>query len=210
MNINSNENIIFDLDDTLINTSSTIFQRIFLLFQDYNIQEGAMYVYNLLQEPKRVKIMAERYDFAEQFWHDYEKLRSSIRPAPIGNLKGKLESFLRKGYNMGILTRARTNKVKEFLKNAMIKPELFSLGIYTSDNSKRKKPKEGCFTPILSRCSTGETFYCGDNLEDMNLAQQADLGFLAVCTGLTTRQDFLYKGLNESRVFRSVLEVQLR
>ncbi len=207
MNEKTKANLIFDLDDTLIDTSSVILRRIVLLLNDYPITEGAFYIHNLLSNPEREDILGKRYKFAKQFWTDYERLRSDIRPKCIGNVKRKLEFLASKEHKIGILTNNSEKKVIEFLSQSSIDRTFFNLGIYTVDNLKYTKPNPQCFDQIKSDCSRGKICYIGDSLLDFYTSRVAQIQFAGVCTGLISRATFLLAGLDKNRIFNDVHEV---
>jgi phosphoglycolate phosphatase-like HAD superfamily hydrolase len=205
------KNLIFDLDDTLIDTSSAILRRIYELLDCYPVREGALYIYHLLAHSERESILATRYDFSYEFWRDYEKLRKKFRNRPIGGkgIKNKLEQLSAQGIRMGLLTRAPNRKVIEFIRDSGVQIEFFQLGIYDSDNLRYKKPHPLCFHPILQKCGSENTFYCGDSLEDLRLARKSKINFIAVCTGLTNRETFIQAGVKNGMIFGNIFEVEL-
>lgn len=195
--------VFFDLDDTLISTSSAILKRLEVLLKEYQVQEGLLYVHNLITLPNRESIMAQRYDFAHDFWRGYELLRECIRPEPLGEVKTTLQRF-RKIANLGILTNASRKKIEEALKSIGLPSSYFECGVYGREDLQHPKPDVRCLD------STGRpSVYVGDDSRDYLFSKLAGIPFISVCTGLTSRETFIYLGQEESRIFPSIHEVSL-
>ena len=199
--------IIFDLDDVLISTSSAILLRLSLLFKKYPIREGMFYIYHLLANPERESILASKYNFSKEFLEDYEKLRSVIRPRPIGDIKGKLESLSQEDFELGILTNSPLRKINEFIVSSSIDYSIFKIGIYSSETLPYLKPNPKCFSAIKNLDSYKEVFYVGDNIHDFHIARENCINFKGVCTGLANRSDFIYVGVKTKDIFPSIQEV---
>ncbi|MFC1682107.1 HAD family hydrolase [Nanoarchaeota archaeon] len=197
--------IFLDLDDTLINTTPTIIKRLEILLKKYPVDEGLFYVHNLLVHPQRELILSNRYDFSKEFWREYEVLRAQIEPRSIGDIKGKLNSF-RDHFKLGILSSSLRQKIERSLANIGLNERYFESGLYCRDNLTHPKPDVRCLEEIGSDRSI---VYVGDDIQDYLFSKKAGIGFVAVCTGLTSRDTFLYLGQDESKIFPSIQEVTL-
>jgi len=199
--------IVFDFDDTLVNTSHTILKRLFILVNKYGIDEGVMYLYNLLLDERREDILGRRYADAKGIWSEYEKLRRKFQVTPFPGVREKIQTLKQKGAPLGIITRTKRRKIDLFLKEARLSQTSFPLGIYTSENNPFNKPNTKCFDLIKERCDS-PLVYIGDELQDLRVAKDSGLEFVAVCTGMTNKEAFLNEGLQSSRIFPCLSEVQ--
>jgi len=197
--------VFLDLDDTLIGTSSSIIRRLEILLGQYPVKEGLFYIHNLISNSQRETILSKRYEFSEDFWAEYERLRRNIRPKPIGNIKGRLDK-LKEDAPLGILTNASRNKIEEALESMGLTSNYFECGTYGRDDLQFLKPDIRCLNEIGPKNSL---VYVGDDARDYLLSREAGIPFLAVCTGLTSRETFVYLGQDEKRIFPSIQEVSL-
>jgi len=127
--------VFFDLDDTLIDTSFSIFSRLTMLLEKYPVQEGLLFIYNLLSNTQREEILACRYNFSKQFWQEYEGLRNKIKPKPIGDVRGKLEKIVGSCEQVGILTNASESKISYALDVIGLSPSFFGTWFATQSGS---------------------------------------------------------------------------
>lgn len=198
--------LVLDLDDTLINTSHTILARLFLLTAKYDIREGVLYLHNLLSNPQREEMLRTRYANAEEIWGDYERLRRTFQATPFPGLKEKIHALIQQKTALGILTRANETKVNRFLNQTGLSREEFSLGIHNSDNCEYYKPDPRSLDPIIKK-NKGPLVYIGDETQDLKIAKNSGLEFIAVCTGMTSREEFISEGLQPNRVYACFTEV---
>lgn len=200
------QGLLFDLDDTLITTTSTILARLTFLAQKYQIKEGPMYLHNLLYTSNREQELAKNYPSLSQLWEDYESLRLRMRPHLFPGVREGLQKLLTLETPLGLFTRAPTLKVHEFLDYNGFKAEDFTLGFFGDTNGPYPKIDAGSLLKIKEKLDSSFTFI-GDDLADLYSAQRASVPFIGVCTGLTNRQLFRQAGLQNERIFNCIKEV---
>lgn len=206
MDRESSRKIFFDLDDTLIDTSFSIVKRLMILLDKYPVKEGLLFLHNLLPNPNRVEILASRYNFSNELWQHYEELREEIKPLPIGDVKTKLELIASEA-EVGLLTNASQKKIDYSLKVIGVSHSFFGSGVYGRDNLKYPKPDARCINEVGT--VRDRILYIGDDIQDYLFTLRSGISFLAVCTGLTSRETFKLMGVSEEQIFPSVQEVEL-
>ncbi|MBU4501288.1 MAG: HAD family hydrolase, partial [Nanoarchaeota archaeon] len=61
--------ILFDLDDTLVNTTETIMKRINKIAKKYPISTSDLkYIHDLLPNPERITILSKKYSFSKEIF----------------------------------------------------------------------------------------------------------------------------------------------
>ncbi|PIT94211.1 hypothetical protein COU00_00260, partial [Candidatus Falkowbacteria bacterium CG10_big_fil_rev_8_21_14_0_10_43_11] len=111
-------------------------------------------------------------------------------------------------FHLGVLT-SRKNFVHERLIDAGYSLEHFEF-IITQADKEFRKPDKRAATPIIQWAQNNdiiEWLYIGDSLIDLQFANNVGVPFLAVTSGLTSREEFLAAGQPEDLVFPSIVEV---
>lgn len=110
------------------------------------------------------------------------------------------------GLKLGILSTANRELIIPHLEAAGV-ADLFERVVGGEDTLERK-PHPSVFDSFLKTCESKQLVYVGDALVDWEAAKGADLGlFLAVTTGHTSRNDFLFAGVPEVQILDSVANV---
>lgn len=95
-----------------------------------------------------------------------------------------------RGYRLGIISMKRAHRIDALLTHAGLRA---AFGIIVGGDSvvQRKPHPEGIELVMRSLGATpATTIYVGDNLIDFHTAQAANVPFIAVLTGATTRAEF--------------------
>jgi phosphoglycolate phosphatase-like HAD superfamily hydrolase len=84
--------------------------------------------------------------------------------------------------------------------------------IQASGESEHHKPDPRVFDVLIrllqgSNINKNEILYVGDSLSDLYAASDAELQFIAVLTGSTSRQQFHAAGVSKDRILYSVAEL---
>ncbi len=200
--------LLFDMDDTLVNTSETIMKRIDWLIKTYSLNPSdRIYIYNLLSNPDRVAILSDKYAFAENVFVDYEKLRKIIVVSPLANIRSLFDDIRAKNINVGILTNTEYEKTKFKLSRCCIYEDDLGRLFYHSGNLPYLKPDSRCFGILPAYLRNKGLLYIGDSLIDYAAADGAGVGFIAVTSGMTSRDEFVRVGLYNNRILDNVAEI---
>lgn len=97
-------------------------------------------------------------------------------------------------YTLGIVSTKRRVTIEETLTRLEL-DDLFDVIIGYEDVTRLKPDPEGLLKAIAAMEGAREdSLYVGDSLIDWHTARAAGVPFAAVCTGMTTRDDFLREG----------------
>ncbi len=197
--------IIFDIDDTLIETfnySFNLFQKLAGTPLDKNI-----FLQNYTQPNWFEKNL--QYFFPNQNIEEikltYEKLKKTLPRKILINLD-LFYNLKNRWFKFGILTNWPANKTTNKLKQIWFKENDFEI-ILHGGNLKYPKPNPKAFDPILTNFPKNKIFYIWDSLDDFQAAKSANIQFRAVLTWIATKQDFQNSWLDEKNIFSDVNQV---
>ena len=197
--------IIFDLDDTLVDTSKTIQRRLKSAVDSFSLEANVTYLYELVANPLRKELLAQNYEHSEIFWDEYERLRGIIYVNPMGNIRGIFDKLKAGGVKKGVLTNNTHNKALFKLRRCGINVTDLDGGFFNSDNLPFLKPDYRCFDFLSDKSSV---VYIGDDLVDYTAARDAGIAFLGVTSGLTSGEQFVNAGLNNPYIFGDVNQIK--
>ncbi len=200
--------LIFDLDDTLVYTHKTAYEKTLvtartfdksLSFQDFKK------VYSKKDFISCVRFWFDDVD-PEEFRKRYDLIRRDYPYEPIGDVS-RLLNKLAQSNNIGILTNS-TSEGTEFKLDCLgftkDNRDVFDF-IYHKDNSIAPKPNPAQIREIASKgFSLNEMVYIGDSVRDWKFALLGGISFYAVLTGIETKQDFLFSGLDKKRIIPNI------
>jgi phosphoglycolate phosphatase len=209
--VKSRRPLIFDLDDTLIQSFETyvrLHQRVagelglIVPTPEALIPYGATWEDTLLALWPALDLgsFVARYDQVAND-HPYPAVPGAV-PA--------LQRLRQEGHALFIVTKRSRRRLGDRLAQAGIPPALFD-GIYPAEDQPAVKPDPRCFAPVwqtLGRFSA-EALYVGDRSEDRAAAEAAGIGFLAVLTGPEVASGFP-GDLDRDAVMTSVAELPER
>ena len=193
--------VIFDYDDTLVETRAIKWAHHRAVAKEfYHIDLSDEVLLKHWGKPLYV-LIAELYQYSDTL-ENMIKANLSIRDKFLkkvytGSVKAITE-LVDRGVKVGILS-ATTN---EFLLDDLIRHGFpvsnFSI-IQGSDKTMVHKPDPKVFIPLLKKfkkegIKKEEIIYVGDSLDDLQAAHGAGIGFIAVTTGLYSKEDFKKNG----------------
>ena len=153
---------------------------------------------------------------AEQFAELFKEKADSVMVANTKlytGVKSILQKLKAKGYMIAIVTTKFHYRIEQIL-NKFNANGLVDI-IVGADDVKTEKPNpEGLLSVIEDLgAANEEVLYVGDSLVDAKTAENANVKFVAVLTGTTTRDDFkdynsMYIGKNISDVYKYVLTLE--
>jgi len=193
--------IIFDFDDTLVESRLKKWAQHKLVSKKfYNIDLS----YEMIREHWG-KPFNELLGLLYKNGDTYENMHKAIRSVhnqflkdPYEHANRVVDTILKKGIEVGVLSAALREHLNEELERAGFPvPKFFAL--QGADETEVHKPDPRVFDLILAKLSEkgvsrNEVLYVGDSLLDLQAAKGAGLHFIAVTTGLYSRNDFLAEG----------------
>ena len=139
------------------------------------------------------------------FWEDYESLRKDITVDTIPGAKRVLEDLISQGKEVGIITNNSCSKTRGKLQSAKINSSMFDGNIYSCSENNCLKPSAEIIKYL--KVNPENILYVGDDVKDYDFSRNARMGFYGVCTGISSEEDFIRRGLIGSRIFPSVKEI---
>ncbi|HDR7544575.1 HAD family hydrolase [Bacillus sp. CH_442] len=197
--------ILFDVNDTLINTFETAFLR-----NDYCVRK--------LNAPP-----LNKSEFHNQFgrktfeqliieWVGLEKYDSFLDIYNHSRFVHKYKSLLleldhltkltEKGITLGIVSFTTNSQLTKKFTEANIPMDIFK-HIHCSVN------KENIGDFLNSKVLKKDIYLVGDSIEDYLLSKNMGINFYAVTTGRISKEKFLKKGCPSEKIFPSINEVVL-
>jgi phosphoglycolate phosphatase len=204
--------IIFDVDDTLINTVDSVFEKFKKIAEILNVKEITRDEFINAWGHTTENLVSELWPDLEykKFKDAYDKFGYK-EPYPLfDGAIDALDYVKNKDILMGILTSRRKETLILRAKQAGLDLDYFKF-IQTEDDTDIHKPNPKVFEPILEKFNdlgikNNEILYVGDNLFDAKAALGNNLHFLAVLTGTTKKEEFLKEGVKEENVLNSIKE----
>ena len=201
--------IFFDLDDTLVRTHEKAFEKTKVIAETFG-------------KKIRVELFREHYSrcsFEEcvRQWFDneidpvefrkrYDKIRHQFPYEQVGDI-AHLFQELSRTYDVGIMTNS-TRKGTEFKLSCIQLQTSYLVFVYHAGNSLAAKPFPEQIHHILSLGYTPEaTTYVGDSINDLVFANNGEIRFYGVLTGITKREQFIAAGLPEEKILKDVCEL---
>lgn len=206
--------VIFDFDDTLIRTYDTFIDSLGIF-----TERGG------LPMPTESKIR-ENYgkscaEIASILWpgaqvdkivEEISTLLIQKHPIPVKGVHEILD-VLSRNLVLGIVTGRPRSALTKSLMGAKIDFKKFAFTL-TQDDIQKPKSDPGYFDSAMGELgklgiSKDEVLFVGDSVHDLETAQNTGIRFVGVLTGLTVQEDFVQKGLQESMIIPSVMELPL-
>ncbi|WP_240419156.1 HAD family hydrolase [Paenibacillus periandrae] len=196
--------ILFDLDDTLIDTFSKSYLKISYAFRNLEIPPPTMMEFGKVYGKSSFPTcMLEWLDEMQLpvFMQYYEESKPHFPYILFSSIHELNQHFARAGVKVGIVTNTPADRIMSKMEQVGLHRVAFD---YVRSNAKKPNP-EG----ILSACSffqvePSEVLYIGDSLIDLATARSSSVDFFAVTTGNTERNHFIESGVNPSYVFDSL------
>ena len=207
-NKNKIKAVIFDFDDTLVKTMEESVKR---------HRKAAKKAGFAFDEKKYLELYGGPWpdmlsDIFGYNTNEFLRIYFDLGPFKAGVIEGIEESIRKlasKDVLMGILSSGTKEFVVKRLKEEVKCPDLFDSNIIMSkEDTKEHKPSKEAFTGILGYLGSKgitreEIVYCGDLLVDMEAANNAGLGFIAVAATQKRRDIFIRAGLKKNRIIES-------
>ena len=200
--------IIFDLDDTLIQTSRAKYSAIKhagKTFYDLEINDHEIKSHWGKPFELFMKDLFGGIDETEKIISNYYSIRNDF---PTPSYPGTHETLvnLKNKFLLGIVTAATRHMAIEDLGIAKLDHKIFDY-IQTSEDTDFHKPDPKVFSPIVAKfqdigIANNELLYVGDSLNDYHAAAGAQIRFVALADRTTPSSDF------DKNNIKSVKEIQ--
>ena len=209
---NRTKAIIFDFDDTLINTKDVSIEK---------HKEAARILGIDFDEKELIRRWGQPwpmllYEFLGDKADKFVKIMGRLENFEFGQIKGAEKAILYAKQNkmfIGILSSSERKWVLRKAESASINLQHFDDWlIICNEDVEKHKPNPSAFNIILKRLSEkglnkDEVLYCGDNLIDFETAKNAGINFMAVTTGFTEKEHFIEAGLSGEMIIPSIKEL---
>lgn len=204
--------IIFDFDDTLINTKDVSIKRHIDTAKKLGIEFDERELIKRWGQPWPQLL----YGFLGNRADEFINAINNTKNFNFSQIEGASEmlSYLRsKGIFVGILTSSGREWIIRKTESASLGLNNFDDWlIFCNEDVKEPKPNKLAFETILARLAakgvSGDMIcYCGDLLLDLETARNAGVNFIAVTTGFHKKEDFIRAGLDGNKVIESVKDL---
>ncbi len=193
--------VIFDLDDTLIETHPQVWKlHKYVAKNFYNV--------DLTEEKLREnwgkpldRLMEQLYEFGDTVENMLAAILSVKHQFPLKVKDGSvnlIHELHDKGLKVGIVSSTTRYFMDGHLSNFNFPVDKF-FAIQTAEDTKIHKPDPDVFLPVFKKLFDAgikkeEIVYVGDSMDDMRAAFGAGIGFIAITTGIFTKEDFEKNG----------------
>jgi phosphoglycolate phosphatase len=190
--------IIFDFDFTLADSSKGVVECINYALKELGFSEAAKEeIYEtigLTLEHTFLKLVGENFiDKSEQFKYLFVKRADEVM-AGLTSLFDKTSSVIRKLFKMNIKLGIVSTKFRYRIETILTREKLldfFEVIIGGEDISSHKPDPSGLLLAIKNlNLDSTEVIYIGDSITDAQTANNAQISFIAVLSGVTSRKDF--------------------
>jgi HAD superfamily hydrolase (TIGR01549 family) len=176
---------------------------------------------NLDLEPPSIELLKSLWGFtgreivtgmfgetsADAAYEETKRVNKEADPPPLlPETLSVLQQLLNAGYILGLLSSTDRDLFMGHLLAGGIEESWFEL-IVGGDEVEFNKPDKRAFDPFLELCQAQKMTYVGDSEDDYQAASKAGLSFLAVLTGITSREVFLAAGLNDDHILDSISDL---
>lgn len=194
------DNIIFDLDGTLVDSQPAALVATIQALDEYGVEVTEQDVREQFGGGARklLRYFLERdlsVDQAAQVLDDALRLRNELqldytdRVVFLPRAKQLLDSLRDSGYRLALATMSSRNVVDEVTKYHGVKGHFDA--VMTADDVRRVKPNPEILTKTLDRLGgrVERTFYIGDSSHDLEAAVCLGMPFLLADTGIYVREE---------------------
>jgi HAD superfamily hydrolase (TIGR01549 family) len=195
--------VIFDFDDTLVESRLVKWaHHKHVAKKFYNIDLTDEDIRKHWGKPLNtlIKILYRDADTVEKMYDALISVREDFRKKTFPGAVKVVETLFGKGMRLGVLSATNKKFLVEDLKDA--KFPVAQMLIQGADETDFHKPDPKVFVPMLKKLkdegiSNDEVLYIGDSMDDFLAATGAGIGFIAITTGLYSKEDFQKAGADK-------------
>ena len=194
--------VIFDFDDTLVESRTTIWKlhkHVAKKFYDIDLKDEKISLHWGKPFPVLISELYENSDTVENLIKaNRSQYNGSFFKKEYKGAKKIIYTLLDSDIKVGILSSAiRAHIIEDFSRLKFPTNDLFL--IQSAEDTLVHKPNPRVFSPILKKLKKegikkNDIIYVGDSLDDLQAAHGAGIDFIAVTTGLYTKKDFQKNG----------------
>ena len=189
--------VIFDFDDTLVESRAQKWaqhKHVAKKFYNIDLKEEIILKHWGKPLPTLVAELYQNSDTPENMMNAAISTRKAFPKKPYKDSAKVVKQLVNNGIQVGILSAATARFIKEDLIEFDF-PVGKLLTIQGAYETMVHKPNPGVFIPIFKKLkkesiSQKDTVYVGDSLDDLQAAKRAGIDFIAVTTGLYSKEDF--------------------
>lgn len=210
--MNSVKAIIFDWDNTIVNSFDCLVV--------FHLEVGQKLGWPPVTiEQIRAAWSKPFEELIQALWPTYDSkqfdmaYREYILNQTIPEISGAVTAItqLKHTFLLSIVTGAPRYEVEHFLRHIGLN-EIDFFMIQASGEAKYHKPDPRVFAQLITRLhkrniNEDEILYVGDSTSDFYAARDANLQFIGVLTGSTTRQQFRSAGVDDMMILTSIAKL---
>jgi phosphoglycolate phosphatase-like HAD superfamily hydrolase len=208
--------IIFDLDDTLVAAGPIKWAHHKAVAKEYfgrDLPDETLARYWGMPFDPMIELLHNHAATAKQLRPAYAATRSRFPKQPFPDAIITVQSFLKSGYYVGVLSAMNRDEVKDDLQQLGLPLTDFFL-VQGAEDTTVHKPDPAVFAPALALLARRDikaenVLYVGDALTDWAAASSAGLGFIGVTTGFTPAEDFARNNVPNLPTISKVAELLL-
>ncbi len=193
--------VIFDLDDTLVETRPTIWEHHKTVAKKfYNIDLDEETLLKHWGKPFNILIqeLYQNSDTPENMLKANISMRHDFHKKVYKESVSVVTKIIASGIKVGILSAANKDLIIEDMMRLRF-PVGRLAAIQGHEDTSVHKPDPDVFLPIFEKLEKEgikkeEMVYVGDSLDDLRAATAAGIDFIAVTTGLYSEEDFKKNG----------------
>lgn len=203
--------VIFDIDDTLLQTISCkwgALKETAKVYFNYELTDKELKKHWGIPFEIMIKNLFSDASVVDGFKIKYLEVSKQYRSKPHNRVSHILEK-LKKKYILAALTSTPRGIIERDLIDAKIDHSHFSF-IQTCEDTAVHKPDPRVFDPVFKKLigmNKNQMMYVGDSVYDFQAAKGAGLNFAAVTTGLYDKSSFRDEGLGGEFIFKDFEEL---
>jgi phosphoglycolate phosphatase len=190
--------VVFDFDYTLADSSRGVVKCVNDTLSDLGLPralpEAIRRTIGLPLADTFVKLAGQEYasksqEFARLFKRYADQVMADLTVL-YPTVDSAMRSLRRQGKKLGIVSTKFRYRIESVLQRDNVR-DLFDVIVGGEDVASHKPDPEGLLRAMAGlQCSSEQTLYVGDSVTDAETAQRAKVSFVAVLSGVTSRNEF--------------------
>jgi phosphoglycolate phosphatase len=148
---------------------------------------------------------------AEKILTEY-KPKKAYDPPIFPGARDALELLKKRGYILGVLTSGNKRKLQQMYRLHFGEDRPLHDFMIAKEDNAYHKPDPRALDQAMEKLkelgiAESQTIYVGDHPLDLNLARNRGIGFVAITTGIVSREQFLDEGMSDELILDSLSEL---